>query len=189
MEDDPEDENEDVSLDESTYSPKQRQIGSGDRKCLRILLGVLILSVFLVGIVYFFNRLRSSDETNPLELKVIALERKIAGLEQQLADLAGKIRTTGSDSALIQRVDALALKVETLENQTQAAPESKANPFPPSKPAALTEKQYHRVQKGETLYRIGRKYGISVEELQKLNNLSSDQPLRAGQRLVVSPRR
>ncbi|MCJ7705449.1 MAG: LysM peptidoglycan-binding domain-containing protein [Desulfobacterales bacterium] len=30
---------------------------------------------------------------------------------------------------------------------------------------------------------------MSVEELQKLNDLSADQPLRAGQKLLVSPRR
>jgi len=188
MQDDPEEQNDDVWLDEGTHSPKQRPIGASDGKLFRILLGMLILSVFLVGIVYLFNRLGSSKEASPLEQNVTALEQKVTGVEQQLADLAGKISTSDPGAALLQRVDDLALKVETLEKQTHQTPEPKAKPSPFSKPTVSTKNQYHRVQKGETLYRIGRKYGISVEELQKLNNMSSDQPLRTGQRLLVSPR-
>jgi LysM repeat protein len=117
-----------------------------------------------------------------------ALEQKIAGLEKQLAELQGKISTLGQDPALLQRVDALAKKVEALEKQKQPTAESKAKPSPSPKPAVSTEKQYHTVQKGESLFGISKKYGISVEELRKQNNLSADQPLRTGQKLLVSPR-
>jgi membrane-bound lytic murein transglycosylase D len=86
-------------------------------------------------------------------------------------------------------VDALAQKVEALEKQKHPTAESKAKPSPPSKPAVSTKKEYHTVQKGETLYRISKKNGISIEELRKLNNLSADQPLRTGQKLLVSPGR
>lgn len=48
------------------------------------------------------------------------------------------------------------------------------------KPAGI----YHTVQKGETLWRIGRTYGLSVERLKKANNLSSDQ-IEVGQRLFI----
>ena len=189
MQEDPEKQNDDVWLEEDAHSPKQRPVGLDDGKFLRILLGMVILAVFLVGVVYFFNRLGSSGETKILELKVAALEEKVTGFEQQLGELQGKISTSGLDPALLQRVDDLALKVETLEKQTQETSESKAKPSPFAKPADLTKEQYHRVQKGETLYRIGRKYRISVEELRKLNNMSSDQPLQAEQNLLVSPRR
>ena len=82
-------------------------------------------------------------------------------------------------------MEALAQKVEALEKQTTA--ESRRKPSAPSKPAVSTEEQYHTVQKGETLYRISKKYGISVEELRKLNNLSEDQPINTGQKLRISP--
>jgi len=105
----------------------------------------------------------------------------------------------GPDPALLQQLDALAQKVEALEKQpaagtkaktsTSSKPvaETKAKSPAPTKPAASTEKQYHTVQKGDTLYRISKKYGISVEDLRKLNDLSGDQALRAGQKLQVSP--
>jgi LysM repeat protein len=189
MKDDLELQLNDAWSDDSTYSPKRRRIGSGSSKSLRILLGILLVLIFAGGILYFLSKRPTGGEASPLQSKVTALEQKIAGLEKQLAELQGKISTSGPDPALLQRVDALAQKVEALEKQKQPTAESKAKSSPPSKPAVSTEKQYHTVQKGETLYRISKKYGISVEELRKLNNLSADQPLRTGQKLLVSPRR
>ena len=107
-------------------------------------------------------------------------------LEKQLAELQGKISTAGPDPALLRRVDALSQKVEALEKQKLPAAESKAKPVAAPKPAASTQKKYHTVQKGDTLYGISKKYGIGVEELRKLNNLSAGQSLRTGQKLVVS---
>ncbi|MDX2305677.1 MAG: LysM peptidoglycan-binding domain-containing protein, partial [Microscillaceae bacterium] len=49
-------------------------------------------------------------------------------------------------------------------------------------PAA--EMHTHTVQKGETLYGVGKLYGIEVEELKKLNGLSSDS-LSIGQELKI----
>jgi len=44
------------------------------------------------------------------------------------------------------------------------------------------------VQKGETLYRIGRKHDVSVDRIKTLNRLSSDM-IRSGQRLHIPPSR
>ena len=156
-------------------------------KLLRILLAIILVLIFAGGILYFLTKRPTSREAEPLQSKLTALEQKIAGLEKQLAELQGKIGTSAPDPALLQRVDALAQKVEALEKQKRPTVESKAKPsFPPSKPAVSTEKQYHTVQRGETLYGISKQYGISMAELRKLNNLSADQPLRTGQKLVVS---
>ena len=46
---------------------------------------------------------------------------------------------------------------------------------------------YHEVVKGETLYRISIKYGISVDELKRLNNLKNNQPIYPKQKLIVAP--
>ncbi len=43
----------------------------------------------------------------------------------------------------------------------------------------------HTVQRGDSLWAISRKYGISVDQIRKLNNLSSD-ALNLGQQIVVS---
>ena len=51
--------------------------------------------------------------------------------------------------------------------------------------AARPALRVHQVQPGDTLYNISRRFGISVEELRKLNKLPSD-AVQLGQRLVVA---
>ncbi len=45
--------------------------------------------------------------------------------------------------------------------------------------------QVHRVRRGETLWKISRRYGTSVATLVRVNNLSRASVLRVGQRLLV----
>ena len=187
MKDDPELQMDDAWSDGRAYSPKRRGNGSGSSRYLRILLVVFLVLIFAGGILYFLGRQPTSSGVGPLQSKVVALEQRIGGLEKRIAELQGKISAPAPDLALLQRVDALSQKMEALEKQKQPAAEPKAKPPTPSKPTASAEKKYHTVQKGETLYGISKKYGISVEELRKLNNLSKDPSLRTGQKLLVSP--
>lgn len=69
-----------------------------------------------------------------------------------------------------------------------------------SKPAAITTVSgldslhdfkenlsfFHTVQKGETLYGIGKKYGIRVDAIQYINALESDS-IEVGQKLIINP--
>ncbi len=192
MQYDPEVEKNDSWSDDSADSPDspdQKRIESRKSKILLFLLGVLIVFIVGGGILYLLSNRPTNGEAISLQSKVTVMEEKITGLERQLAELQGKNRISSSDPALLQRVDALAQEVEALKKQKRPTTESKAKPLPPSKPAVSVEKKYHTVQKGENLYHISKKYGVSVEKLQKLNNLSSGQSLRIGQKLLVSPQR
>ena len=51
-----------------------------------------------------------------------------------------------------------------------------------AKPAGAV---YHVVQKGENLYRIALKYGLTVDELSKLNKLPPDASIQPNQKLLV----
>lgn len=42
----------------------------------------------------------------------------------------------------------------------------------------------HKVQKGDTLYGISRKYGVSVDEIKKINNLSTN-TIHVGQEIII----
>ena len=187
MKEDPELEMDDAWSEGRAYSPKRRGGESGSSRYIRILVVIFLVLIFAGGILYFLSRSPSGGDTAPLQSKVIALEQRIAGLEKRITELQGKISTQGPDPALLQRIDALSQKVETLEKQKPPAPEAKAKPSAPPKPAASTEKKYHTVQKGDTLYGISKRYGISLGELRKLNHLSADQSLRTGQKILVSP--
>ncbi len=49
-----------------------------------------------------------------------------------------------------------------------------------------TSTSTHVVKKGDTLYGIARKYGMSLTELRNLNSLKDESLLKAGQRLLVA---
>jgi LysM repeat protein len=165
----------DACSESNAYSFKRRRIGDGNGKSLRIVLIILFLLIFSGGIIYFFRKGPSGDETSLLQSKVTFLEQRIAKLEEEIVELQGKITNPG--------------RVESLEKQKQPTAESKAKPSPLSKQAVSAEKIYYTVQKGETLYWISKKLRVSVEELRKLNNLPAKQTIRTGQKLVVSPGR
>jgi LysM repeat protein len=167
MKDDPELQLNDTWSEESARPAKRRRGESDDSKRFPVLLGVILVLILLGGIVYFLSKGTSGDEPSPLESRVTALEQKIVGLEKQIAELQEK--------SAVSRPSPVAAQKPT----PAAAP-------PPSKPPASPEKQYHTVQKGESLSGIGAKYGISVEELRRLNNLPANKQIRIGQKLLVS---
>ncbi len=156
-------------------------IKSDSKRLLLVMLVLVLVLIFAAGIYYFVTK-RPAEGEATLQSRVASLEEKITGLEKQVADLRGKSVTGGPDPSLVQRLDALSQKVGVLERKGQLTTESKGPPAPPK----ATPKRYHTVQKGETLSGISKKYGITVEELRKLNGLSRSQPARTGQKLLVS---
>ena len=51
--------------------------------------------------------------------------------------------------------------------------------------AALYADSTYKVEKGDTLYSISRKYQITVAELRTANNLSENDVIKAGQKLII----
>ena len=51
--------------------------------------------------------------------------------------------------------------------------------------SAQTQMYRHHVQAGETLYQLSVKYGVSVEQIRKLNGLNSKAVLKIGQKLII----
>jgi len=117
-----------------------------------------------------------------MEARIASLERQEKGWEQSVAEV------DRSGKSLTQRLDNLAQKVDQLEKRMASAPAKTETPYPIQKrPFPLDKGRYHEVRSGETLYRISRQYGISVDELCRLNNLSSEQAIHPGQKLLVAP--
>ncbi|HXH18373.1 MAG TPA: LysM peptidoglycan-binding domain-containing protein [Chitinophagales bacterium] len=75
------------------------------------------------------------------------------------------------------------------EEITEEAIEEELEDFPQEQPNVQEQKPsgqptYHKVQEGETLYTIAQKYKLNVEQLKKLNNLTSND-IRPGQVLKL----
>jgi LysM repeat protein len=79
------------------------------------------------------------------------------------------------------------VKSSTTPTKSPAATQSSQS-VTPSKtvPAASTKSVFHEVEQDQTLYSIARKYSVSVEDLQKWNNIK-DANIKPGTKLVISP--
>jgi len=80
------------------------------------------------------------------------------------------------------------IKIESAPKQP-AAPKTEA--VSPAKPVEAPEKKtstekYHEVKPLETLYGLGKTYGLTVDELRRLNNMGPTDSIRSGQKLKVS---
>ena len=55
-----------------------------------------------------------------------------------------------------------------------------------SAPATPVPGQVYTVQRGDTLYSIAKKFGVTVQSLQTLNNISDPTKISVGTRLIIS---
>jgi LysM repeat protein len=175
---------------EEVYSPERKRMGP-DKKKIGFLaaVGAVLLAIF--GGLYLMLGSGggiTKEEGRLIQMKLSSLEQKITVLEKQQTAMQARLPTEGADSALAGKIDSLAQRIETLEKKPAPAPIAAEKPKPPAKEKATAPsgKKIHTVLKGETVYGISKKYGITPGELRKLNNLSEDQALKAGQKLVVS---
>ncbi len=188
MKDDNEFLNDETYIDRRSYS-KEKQFRQSNRKSFQILLGIFIILIFVVSLIYFISRLTAKGGSNIFETRLIAIEQKIQGFEKQLGELQEKITTSRPDEFL-QRLESMEKRLQQLENQRkQPTTEAVLKPQSPQRTQKVKEKNYHIVQKGETLYKIAKKYNMSIEELRKLNGLKEGKPIKVGEKLIVSQER
>jgi LysM repeat protein len=186
MRDDSEVEMDEDYPEEKAYTPRKMGGDSNGNRLIPIFIGIIAVLILGGAVFYFVYGRSARADADQLKAKMTAFEQKIASLERQITDMQGKMTTVGQDPLLLQRLDALSQKVEAMESRPRTTVETKPKPAP-SKPMVSAEKKYHTVQKGETLTRISKEYGISVSKLRKINNLSADQSVKTGQKLLVSP--
>lgn len=66
-------------------------------------------------------------------------------------------------------------------HSTAVAQNRESKPQNQNYAAKNSSRKMHKVKSGETLYRIATKYGVSVEQLRKLNGLKKNSSIRPGQ--------
>jgi LysM repeat protein len=152
--------------------------------------GVFILAVIFMVVWVNSNKKDTDVELNTLKLKINMLEGRLSHLEKEIPELQASV-TKGQEpqGILTQRLNALSLQVNQLENQVSSIAAGVRVPDS-GKPSTMTQEKgrYHEVRPGETLYRISKTYGLTVDELCRLNNISPDEvgDIQPGRRLLVS---
>ena len=153
---------------------------------LSFLIGVVIFSlVVLVAVVFH----RSSNIDTGYKLK--SLERRIKRLEERLY-------TLGSIEANLEQVKEKSKQFNLFRDtikKPKTPPQSTTTEKPITPPESTTaqtakeqiEAVYHEVLPGETLYGIGLRYGIAVDELLRLNDLEPGATIYPRQKILISP--
>ncbi len=166
--------------------------------------GIILLIVLFV---LFVPNTRDDEQLRRLE----ALEARLAKLEGRLPQLDAletgmkQVTTRQEDlltankrldrleSSVAVRLDHIAKELVDLQKKTfpvqkarsvprKAPVIAKAKPKPKSKPV---KDRHHQVRRGDTLYSIGKRYGLSVPQLLKLNKLPQGTVIYPGQKLIV----
>ncbi len=93
------------------------------------------------------------------------------------------------------------IKTESAPKQPSAKVKTESAPKPPAAPKTeavspaktveapekkASEEKYHEVKPLETLYGLSKTYGLTVDELRRLNNMGPTDSIRSGQKLKVS---
>lgn len=154
-----------------------------------ILIGVGVLILIVVFIVFFKSHERAvTTDLNTIKLRLNMLEGKLTYLEKQVPELQESVsKVKELESSLTQRADNLFKQFDQLEKRMTSAPVQAEAPLAVQKrPTVQAKGRYHEVRSGETLYRIAKQYGISVDELCRINDITSNQVITPGQRLLVS---
>jgi LysM repeat protein len=139
---------------------------------LSLLVGIVLLSVIL----FLFggcSREESKEDMSLVNGKLEQLEKKIAQLEAQFSETNESVTTLGSYVTYLEE------RIEKLNKESEKASH-------PKEPPSRKNEQYHKVVRGDTLYSISKKYGLSVDEIRRLNNLSDSKPIQPGQKLMVT---
>jgi LysM repeat protein len=164
----------------------------------KMILGVGIVIVVLIIILVF----RGGNNVSKEEFKSLgnrldqierrlasseAAEKKISSFESQFQTLNQSLaRLDGADRTLRERIDKLAQQMEKLATPPGPAPKATTSPHSQKSTPAKSTSRYHEVAPGETLFQIAGKYGMSVEDLRRLNKIKQGQTLQPGQKLLIS---
>ena len=128
-----------------------------------LFLGLIGALILIVVLFFLFGR---GKKTNSGDLSMI--KGKLAEVENRLA----KLESTD------KRIASLETKVKKLEASMSKMTGSQAS--------RTKKARYHEVGKGETLSRIAQKYGITVDELCRLNKITPKTVIQPGQKLLVA---
>lgn len=141
---------------------------------------------FAVTLYQLSNRLTEmSYYMGNIESRTVNLEFRQTEFHGKLAQLDGKL-TAFSNLPELKEIETLAPRVNLLEKQLASIHVRQRITPVRSKSIHADNRQYYEIKEGDTLFRISKKHGLSVDELARMNDLYEDELILVGQKLVIS---
>jgi len=164
---------------------------------------VLLGSGFLVMIFLFIVFLSKTTDIAS-KTKIVSIEKRLALLEERLGKIDEidekliLLDTQGKKFDLfVDRFDrfetSMSLKMDIINNELYTSKKRGKEAAESKKPERtkiskkITHPIYHEVKPKETVYQISRRYGLTVDDLRKLNRLTPEAVIHPGQKLIVAP--
>ena len=180
---------EDLAKDRRNDPPHRQKnsYSSGPSGRFILLIGLGAVIVILLLVLLF--RGSGKQDLSPIQSRLDRLEKRIALVEEsgkRIEALDGQMKSLQQNQLRLESSSkAVADRLDKLSRQMEKPP---AQP-PAHKEPVQAKAQYHEVRPGDTLYGIASKYGLTLDQLLRLNNLKKNAALQPGQKLLVSPER
>lgn len=181
------------------YHPEKKKLFTSEQLVFSaIMIGLMVL-VILIG--WFVLQKKFATNTNQfrkLETRIKQFENKLAKIEEisdqifQLETQVENFTTTMNrfdrfETSTSLKLDALNRQLASFQNTSIVIKEADAAPKTAGKKSDMATMRHHIVQAGETLYKISRQYGLTVEEMRRSNNLEANSVIYPGQKLTIRP--
>jgi len=151
---------------------------------------VLIL-IILIALFFGGNGKELSDDMKSIKARVDQIEKRLTQLDsmgQNLTRLESEMKGLENSIAELERSGAsLGGRLEKLTRDTDRPKKGALSTATSSGAPASSQAKgtYYTVRRGDTLYKVAKKYGITVSTLSALNKLKKNQSIYPGQKLLV----
>jgi LysM repeat protein len=161
--------------------------------------GFLVLIILAIAILSRTQDLAENEQLKALEFRIEQLENRLAGAgntDLQSSELSNAEKQFALLTERLDRIEAsvnskIDQMIAALKNRKQTAVEQSApaakTSQPPEKQNTATKPKTHKVQAGETLFRIGQRYGLTVTQLREYNKLGANAKIYPGQEIKLAP--
>lgn len=115
---------------------------------------------------------------------VDAIEARLAMIEQRITQLEKMEQRISAYEFQFKALQESFARLDGLVAEIPEAPQTNGG-----RPATQGKTSYYRVHRGDSLYGIAQEYGLTVEELRLLNNLTKGHVIYPGQKLLINSKR
>jgi len=160
--------------------------------------GIVLLLIIVIALFSGCGNELSTEDLTSIQVRLDLLEKRLTrleGMEDKIAFLIKQQKDLlvyvaeidKSGKYLAQRLDKLTQNVDRVGKTMASVPVKSEAPLTIQRmPPPLATGRYHEVRSGDVLYQIAQQYGTSVDELCRLNNMSPNQVIYPGQKLLVA---
>ena len=197
-------EEESEAFFEEEYSPLAVKGGAASNVSSKVgnpIIWIPAVVVILISLYIFLPIGNGGQDKAPLkglEARLDQLEKRMLKLEsvgERVLNLEKNLKNNGTlekrmdrlETSIAKRMDQVDKELLQFRKDLEGKVIRKSTTPQPTQPKKTTTDRanQHVVKKGETLYSIGRKYGLTVEQLRKKNNLDKNSVIFVGQKLTV----